>query len=244
MDGGATIVAARAGKLERRSVAAVAAEAIRRRILSGELGEGINLRQDALADELGTSRVPVREALRQLEAEGLVTLLPHRGAVVSPLCLDEISEIFDLRARLEPDLLAHAMPRMRPNDLTTADAILRDYERTLAAGDVHAWGQMNTWFHLALYSPSGRRRSLTMVHGLLSNADRYGRLHLVLTGSIDRAQTEHRELLRLCAIGAIEPAVQLLRRHIESTGLGLLNFLKQHQHPNECGDAAPRRARA
>jgi DNA-binding GntR family transcriptional regulator len=204
------------------------------------LGEGRNLRQDALADELGTSRVPVREALRQLEAEGLVTLTPHRGAVVSPLCFDEISEIFDLRARLEPDLLGHAMPRMTPTDLTTADAILRDYERTLAAGDVHAWGQMNTWFHLALYSPSARRRSLTIVHGLLSNADRYGRLHLALTGSIDRAQVEHRELLRLCAVGAIDPAVQLLRRHIETAKLSLLDFLKKHQAEGP----VPRRARA
>jgi DNA-binding GntR family transcriptional regulator len=234
------IVTTEAGKLERRTIATAAAEAIRLRILSGDLGEGESLRQDALAAELGISRIPVREAFRQLEAEGLVTLQPHRGAVVSSLSLDEIAEIFDLRTLLEPELLAHAMPRMTPSDYATADAVLRDYERTLVAGDVHAWGQMNTWFHLALYSPAGRRRSLAIVHNLLANADRYTRLQLVLTQGIERALAEHRELLRLCSTGAVEPAVRLLRQHIETAGIELLGFLRQRQS----GDTEPKRARA
>jgi len=228
------------GKLERRTIATAAADAIRQRILGGTLAEGESLRQDALAAELGISRIPVREAFRQLEAEGLVTLLPHRGAIVSSLSLDEIAEIFDLRALLEPELLAQAIPRMTPADFATADAVLRDYERTLAAGDIHAWGQMNTWFHLALYSPAGRRRSLAIVHNLLSNADRYTRLQLVLTQGTERAMAEHRELLQLCAAGAVGKATALLRRHVEAAGIGLLEFLRQRQ----TGETEPKRARA
>lgn len=234
------IVTTEAGKLERRTIASAAADAIRRRILSGDLVEGESLRQDALAAELGISRIPVREAFRQLEAEGLVTLLPHRGAIVSSLSLDEIAEIFDLRALLEPELLAQAIPLMTSADLATADAVLSDYERTLAAGDIHAWGQMNTWFHLALYSPAGRRRSLAIVHNLLSNADRYTRLQLVLTQGIERAMAEHRELLQLCATGATDKAVALLRQHVEAVGIELLDFLRQRQ----TGEAKPKRARA
>jgi DNA-binding GntR family transcriptional regulator len=229
-----------AGKLEKRTIATAAAEAIRLRILNGDFAAGESLRQDALAAELGISRIPVREAFHQLEAEGLVTLLPHRGAVVSALSLDEIGEIFDLRAVLEPDLLAHSLPRLTEPDLAAAGTILRDYERALAAGDVHAWGEMNTRFHLALYAPSGRRRSLAIVQSLLANADRYTRLQLVLTHGTERAQAEHRELLALCAVGALAPATLLLRRHIETAGQELLAFLQARQAEPLAG----RRARA
>src|SRR3954462_13104423 len=98
--------------IQRQTIASMTVEALRERILRGDYPEGEPLRQDALADELGVSRIPVREALRQLEAEGLVTFNPHRGAVVSSLSLDEIVELFELRADIECDLLARAVPRM------------------------------------------------------------------------------------------------------------------------------------
>lgn len=223
------IVSTEAGKLERRTIASAAAAAIRLRILNGDFAEGESLRQDALAAELGISRIPVREAFRQLEAEGLVTLLPHRGAVVSALSVAEIAEIFDLRAVLEPDLLAHALPRLTPVDLQRAAAILGEFERALAEGDVHAWGEMNTRFHLALYTPSGRSRSLAIVHSLLANADRYTRMQLVLTRGTERAQAEHRALLTLCEAGEAEAAIKLLARHIEAAGRDLGAFLEQRQ---------------
>src|SRR4051812_530007 len=96
--------------IQRQTVAGMTVEALRERILRGDYPEGEPLRQDALADELGVSRIPVREALRQLEAEGLVTFNPHRGAVVSSLSLEEIDELFELRAKIESDLLRRAVP--------------------------------------------------------------------------------------------------------------------------------------
>ena len=88
--------------LERKTVAEAVAEKLRMRILSGALQEGAQLRQEVLAAELGVSRIPLREALRLLEGEGLVTIVPHRGAVVSVRSPDEIGELFDLRVLLEP----------------------------------------------------------------------------------------------------------------------------------------------
>ena len=90
------------------------ANELREMILSGELEEGSKLRQDTLASMLHVSRIPVREALRQLEAEGLVTFFPHRGAIVSDLSPDEIGEVFDARALIESDLLRRAIPNMTP----------------------------------------------------------------------------------------------------------------------------------
>src|SRR6185437_16206705 len=97
--------AAAGGPIERFTLAGATLQAIRERILSGAYAEGDPLRQDAIAAELGVSRIPVREALRQLEAEGLVTFSPHRGAVVSTFSIGEIEELFELRAQIEADLV-------------------------------------------------------------------------------------------------------------------------------------------
>src|SRR4029078_13747600 len=129
-----------AAPLQRQTVASMTVEALRERILRGDYPEGEPLRQDALADELGVSRIPVREALRQLEAEGLVTFSPHRGAVVSTLSLEEIEELFELRADIEADLLRRAMPHVATEDVTRAKEILDAYETALRDGDIASWG--------------------------------------------------------------------------------------------------------
>src|SRR5215203_6201801 len=95
--------------IRRQTLTGMTADAIRERILRGHYRDGEPLRQDAIGAELGVSRIPVREALRQLEAEGLVTFSPHRGAVVSSLSLEEIQELFELRAEIEGDLITRAL---------------------------------------------------------------------------------------------------------------------------------------
>src|SRR5215211_5143679 len=121
--------------IQRQTIASMTVEALRERILRGVYPEGEPLRQDALADELGVSRIPVREALRQLEAEGLVTFSPHRGAVVSTLSLSEVEELFELRADIECDLLCRAIPRMTVEQLDRANDVLDEFERALKAGE-------------------------------------------------------------------------------------------------------------
>lgn len=204
-----------------------AADELRRRILAGEFPEGHALRQDALADELGISRIPVREAFRQLAAEGLVTIHPHRGAVVSALSPDDIAELFDLRALLEPDLVRRAVPRQTEADRAEAERILAEYARAIERGDVNAWGELNTEYHLALYRPAGRPQSLAIARMLLANTDRYTRLQLALAGGTERAQIEHAELLRLCRAGAAEDAARLARRHVLDVKRDLLRLLRE-----------------
>jgi DNA-binding GntR family transcriptional regulator len=153
----------------------------------------------------------------------------HRGAVVSSLSLDEIGELFDLRALLEPDLLARAIPKMTEGDLAAAAKILSRFEQSLDGPDVHAWGEMNSEFHLTLYRPAGRDRSLGLVQSLLGNTDRYTRLQLVLTSGIERARAEHAQLWKLCRQRNAQEAGDLLRRHVQSAGEDLLAFLRQHR---------------
>src|SRR5512133_2256076 len=139
--------------IRRQTRAGMTADAIRERILRGRYPEGEPLRQDAIGIELGVSRIPVREALRQLEAEGLVTFNPHRGAVVSSLSLADIEEVFALRADIECDLIRRALPRLGDGDVRRAREILDAYDRALRDGEVAAWGALNWQFHAALYAP-------------------------------------------------------------------------------------------
>lgn len=207
-------------------VADAVTDRLRGMILSGELPDGTPLRQDALAESMSTSRIPVREALSRLESEGLVASFPHRGYVVTGLSRAEIEELFDLRSLLEPELIRFAIPRLEARDFEAVEAIQSQFSVALAAQDLNNWGELNRRFHIALYTPARRGRTLEIVRGLLVNADRYTRLTLTVTeGAITAAKEDHDSLLDLCRKGLVNQAVALTRDHIHRTGDELLRLL-------------------
>ncbi len=214
-----------------RTVAMAAAEALRRRILDGEFAGGFQLRQDALAALLQISRIPVREALMQLESEGLVRILPHRGAVVSDLSVADIDELFALRALLEPRLLRRSAARLTATDFAAMEQLLAEYSSAMRTDDPRRWGELNTSFHMLLYGRAGQPRSEAIVATLLQSADRYTRLQLRFTDGRQRAEREHAELLALCRRGAVGEAAALLTRHIRTVGSVLAAFLRTRAPP-------------
>lgn len=216
--------------IERQTVTAATARALREKILSGELQEGEQLRQDALATEYGVSRIPLREALRQLEAEGLVNFNPHRGAVVSTLSLAEIEELFEIRAMIEPDLLRRAIPKLTPTDLKRAEQIL-ETARTMfrTKSDIQHWGQLNWQFHSVLYTPADRPRSMAVVEKLNINIDRYLRIQLLLTNGMSQADQEHTAILAACRGKRIGMATKILKRHILEAGRSLVLCLQRER---------------
>jgi DNA-binding GntR family transcriptional regulator len=216
-----------------KSLPEILADDLRQRILLGAFCEGYQLRQEALAKHYSVSRMPVREALRQLEAEGLVQFFQHRGAVVSKLSLEEIWEVFHLRALIECDLLERAIPQVKPEDIEQALSYCAKFDQLVEGGDrLDRWGELNWKLHHALYKPSGLQRSLQIAHTLHNQADRYVRLQLVLSQGIARASREHRELIELSRRGKVAAAVALLKRHIQHAGEELIMFLKRKRnHP-------------
>ena len=211
----------------RQTVTGAAVAELRRRILSGSVAAGEALRQDALAKEFGISRIPIREAFHQLAAEGLVTLHPHRGAVVTALSASDIAELFDLRAMLEPDLIRRAVPQLQPSDFTRAEIILADYATAIANGDLDAWGELNTEYHLSLYQAAGRNQTFELVRVLLANTDRYTRVQLARSnGATTRAKREHAALLELCRAGDAEGAARLTLDHVMAVRHDLLQLLQ------------------
>jgi DNA-binding GntR family transcriptional regulator len=215
--------------IERQTVTGLTRDAIRDRILRGTYAAGEPLRQDALAEQLGVSRIPVREALRLLEAEGLVTFNPHRGAIVSTLSPAEIEELYELRAEIEADLLMRAMPHITEEQLARAEEVLDAYEASLHRGQVAGWGGLNWKFHSTLYAPAGRPVTMGVVHRLHQHSDRYSRMQLALTHGERRAITEHRQILGAIRRHNAGRAAALLRKHILGAGRALLAFLEaQH----------------
>src|SRR5260370_39777293 len=134
--------------IPRQSLSAAVVERLREQIISGELREGEQLRQDAIAAEFQTSRIPVREALSHLAAEGLITIVANRGAIVSALSPEEIAQIFETRAVVECYMLRKAIPNFKESDFLRAEEILKQYELSLEKdSEVKFWVQWNWSFH-------------------------------------------------------------------------------------------------
>lgn len=214
--------------LKRQTMTEGLTDLLRKAILSGEIPEGTQLRQDAIARQYDVSRIPVREALRQLEAEGLIVSHAHRSSVVASLSLSDIDEIFEIRSILEPHLLVLSLPNLTAADFAAAEAVLTEYDAALAAGDVARWGDLNWRFHGILCGAAGRPQTWAVVNGLQRKIDRYTRMQLHYTDGVVKAQTEHRALLDLCSKGQAADAAAHLAVHIREAGQALHDFLRQH----------------
>ncbi|MDP9457940.1 MAG: GntR family transcriptional regulator [Actinomycetota bacterium] len=197
---------------------------LRKGILNGVLEGGQPLRQEDIAERFGVSRIPVREALRRLEGEGMVSFYPHRGAVVSELSYAEAREISEIRAALEPVAIRRAIPVLSEEDLARAEEILEtiDGEEDLAS----RWGDLNWRFHSTLYAPAVRPRLLSLIEAQHVAFDRYIRVHLALT-DYAKPQSEHRTLLELCRRGDADAAADLLVRHVEDISDVLYDYLER-----------------
>ncbi|WP_249383884.1 GntR family transcriptional regulator [Chitinivorax sp. B] len=215
--------------LPQGTLTAIATETLRNRILSGHYPEGMQLRQEAVSRDLGMSRVPVREALRQLEAEGLVRIVEHKGAVVTTLALEEIVELLRVRVLLECDLLLEAVPRQTQTDIDAATAVLAEFDAALASRDVQDWGILNARYHMTLYRAARRPQTMAIVEQLHNRTERYTRMQLMLSDVGGKAQAEHTELLNLCRRKDAIGAVAFLREHILSAEAALEDYFRGQQ---------------
>ncbi|OCP35180.1 GntR family transcriptional regulator [Ensifer sp. LC163] len=212
--------------LKHKTMASAAAEEIRNRIVSGDYPPGSQLRQDGLAEDLGMSRIPIREALVQLESEGLLKILPHRGAIVVQLTADEIEELFNMRLLLEPFLFKRSAPLLTRDDLNALHQIQTRYANSIDKLDMDAWNELNTEFHLCLYRHARSPRIVLTVQTLLAECDRHTRIQLsTIHGDREKAVREHAELLRLCEQGAFEEGARLMYEHIDHIRGGLVALL-------------------
>ncbi len=199
-----------------RTLADQAFEVIRERILSARIPPLAPIRQDALAEELGISKIPLREALTRLEQHGLLRSYANRGYFVPALTTTEAEEVFALRLKIEPEAAARASLDANDAERDAATAALDALDAMLAT-DPRGAVLLNRAFHLALVRPGGREVTTQLVERLHVLAERYVHKHLEPAGRNTRAQNEHRELLDAWLARDVERVTTLLVQHIATT---------------------------
>lgn len=210
-------------RFNRQALAGQVADELRRRILVGEIAEGTQLMQEQLASEFGISKVPVREALFQLEAEGFVTQQYHRGAVVASMSPAQVMEIFEVRTQIEMWLLDLAMQKAQPEDVAAARQLADEFG--MMADPIQAW-DLNWRFHAALYRPAEKPYAVEHLRKVHSQTARYLRLQYDVALTKAEIVREHYKLLELYAAKDPE-AVTLLRNHILVAATKLAERLEQ-----------------
>jgi DNA-binding GntR family transcriptional regulator len=196
------------------TIAARISKTLAERIVSGAIEAGAKLRQDRVAEEFGASHVPVREAFRRLEAQGLVVSEPRRGVRVAGFSIDEVREVAEMRAALEVLALRNAAPHLTKAILDQAEDATRAGDR---AGDAEAWEEANRAFHRIILTPCGMPRLLKAIDDLHTASARF-----LFSGW--RAEWEaptdrdHKAILAALRAGEVEAAASVLARHVQWTG--------------------------
>lgn len=199
--------------INRQTAADQVAEVLREKILSGELPAGQYIRQEAIAQELGVSRLPVREALVLLESQGLVQTEKYKGTFVASLSMREIEEIYALRGLLETFLLRRAFPNLNEQIFEQAEEII---ERSKKVKNLAEWAELNWQFHTTLYEPAHLDLTLKTLEQVLIRADRYLRLQRTLSAKLRASSDEqHAHIVALLRAGKCEDAVHAMGEHIE-----------------------------
>jgi DNA-binding GntR family transcriptional regulator len=205
------------------SAADVIFDALREAIVEGTLKDGDLLRQDQIATMFNVSRIPVREALARLEEQGLITNQRYKGAVVSSLSLDEISELFEFRALLEGEVIRQAVDQITDQTLEEAKTFAEEFARET---DSSRWSALNRQFHYTLYKDCKRPYHLQIIANALDNVSRYLRAQLVLTSGIERARREHAGILNAAMNRDSAEAAARTRAHILGASRSLIEFLE------------------
>lgn len=192
------------------------ADSLRAAILAGEYAPGTRLRQEVIADRFGASRVPVREALRTLEDEGLVVLVANTGAWVASLTAAECDEVYQMRERLEPLLLRYAQPHLKDADIEELEQLA---DRIVGAGDLDVFLALDREFHLRMYRDAETGQLGELVRRLWNTTQPYRRAYTRAFGEGARviANNEHRLIMASLHDGDVEEAELLLAGHIRRT---------------------------
>lgn len=204
---------------------------VRNAILDGELAPGTVMSQVSLADELGVSRTPLREALRMLQSEGLVDGEPNRRVRVAPMTPADLEELCIARVTLEAEALRLSIPRMSTEALARLEGAMAEMAHYAEAKDYRRWTVPHRDFHRQLTAPAGARIN-ALLGQLFDHAERYRRLHIG-HGPSAWATAGHREILDACKAGDRERGAALLAAHLARTAFEVTEILQPGYDPEQ-----------
>lgn len=186
-------------------------------IATGALEPGQQVVQDALAAQLGVSRVPLREALKVLEGEGQVVYHPHRGYFVADLSVADLVEVYRIRALLEEEALTVGIPLMTNDDLELIDELMHEVKRATQTGDVGAVTAANRRFHFAMYEASNMPRLVRMIRTLWDATDAYRSVYMANSTNLDHMNAEHEDMMKTLRAGDVKKFIELQSAHRENS---------------------------
>lgn len=204
---------------------------LRDKIATGVFASGSRLRQEALAEQCGVSVPPVREALKTLEAEGLVVYTPRRGYFVASLSYPELSENYRIRDLLESEATRLAVPTLGRDELGRMRDAVKDMEAAHRSSDLTSLTAANRRFHFTLYEGSAMPRMLEFIRVLWNNTERHRSVYYATPANRRRVNAEHRAIMAALQRHDAEGAVDLLRTH-RANALEALRALFE-SHPDE-----------
>ena len=203
------IIDNRTASLEEQVTATLESE-----ILTGKLASGTALTEQSLSKRLGVSRTPIRAALHTLAEEGLINLIPNRGAVVVGVTREDLIDIYKIRMRLEGLASALAAERISREDLATLRESVELAEFYISRNDTEHLKELDTQFHAIIYRASGNRMLNKTLSELHRNIISYRKMSLSVPGRLERSVGEHREILKAIEAGDAERADSLTCAHV------------------------------
>ena len=223
--------------IKHRTLDAFVVDELRERIVSGELMAGTKIDQQALAEELGVSRMPVREALRRLSAEGFVELLSHRGAVVVQLSDEEIIEVYEMRGVLQGLASRLAVPNYTDEAVAEIRHLL---DKMDATRDVQAWIELNHEFHRHIERPAGARRLDELIERLTLQCAPYLQISVHFLHAQSSPQELHHEIYDAVEKRDADALEAAVRAHLASWGRDVAGFVRDRVADSTDGDGRKR----
>ncbi|AGZ32992.1 GntR family transcriptional regulator [Pseudomonas sp. SWI6] len=197
-------------------------ERLRSAILDGRLPPGTALRQQELATLFGVSRMPVREALRQLEAQSLLKVEMHKGAVVAPLIGEDAVDTYELRVLLESEALRQSIPLLNADDIAQARGYIQQLESETSHAEI---GRLNRLLHMALYNKAPNQKLLRLIENELNEEERFLRFHLSSMGLGKLTQDDHNALVDAASDKLVDEAVTVLEKHLNTAARVIRAYL-------------------
>jgi DNA-binding GntR family transcriptional regulator len=197
---------------------------VREAILEGELAPGAVMSQVALADDLGVSRTPLREALRMLQSEGLVDAQANRRVTVKPISATDLEELVVMRVALETEAMRLSVNRLQPEDIAALEGRLAEMTHFAEAKDYERWTQPHNAFHRGLTAPAGERVNALLAQ-LSDHFERYRRVHISRSPKA-WLTAGHREILDACKASDRELTARLLAEHLSATAFDVMELLE------------------
>ena len=201
--------------------------AMREAILNGQLKPGERLMEVQLAEEMGVSRPPVREAIRKLELEGLVVMVPRKGAYVAGLTLKDVAEVFEIRSSLEGLAAALAAERITDSEVNSLDKILDAISIAGEKEDIKAIIKKDVEFHQVLFSASRNDRLAQIINNLKEQIDRFRTQSFSNPVRLKSVLSEHKNILDAIKQGDAENAERLAKEHIYQVEYNVMNMLRK-----------------